>query len=185
MGEVRFRVKLLQAARLAGKHKTTILRAIQSGRLSATEGPDGHRRIDVAELHRVYGPLRTDAVQTAARIPTQPDTPPDATGADTVALLAELRNQIARLEADKAALRTDLDAERDERRRLVAIVERLLLTDQRSAPATPAPETTETAAPTTPRRRRVRPIPAPAPAAAPAAGFQPVVDAVTTWWRGR
>src|SRR5215203_938504 len=47
---------LRQAAQEAGTSKSTILRAIQSGRLSATRTDDGGYSIDPAELFRVYPP---------------------------------------------------------------------------------------------------------------------------------
>src|SRR3954469_14369338 len=47
---------LRQAAQEAGTSKSTILRAIQSGRLSATRTDDGGYSIEPAELFRVYPP---------------------------------------------------------------------------------------------------------------------------------
>src|SRR3954471_14375976 len=49
-------VGLREAARQAGVNKTTILRAIQSGRLSAQKSEGGGYVIDPAELFRVYPP---------------------------------------------------------------------------------------------------------------------------------
>ena len=42
------------AAKLTGLNRTTVLRAIKSGRLSAARQDDGSYRIDPAELERVY-----------------------------------------------------------------------------------------------------------------------------------
>ena len=66
---------LRQAAQEAGTSKSTILRAIQSGRLSATRTDEGGYSIDPAELFRVYppksvasyehGPLRARAREEA------------------------------------------------------------------------------------------------------------------------
>ena len=50
-------VSISEAARLAGKHRTTIQRHIKSGKLSATQDLDGNPAVDVAELSRVYGNL--------------------------------------------------------------------------------------------------------------------------------
>ena len=47
-------VTLSEAARLTGLGKTTLARAIKSGRLSATRTEFGSYAIDPAELHRVY-----------------------------------------------------------------------------------------------------------------------------------
>src|SRR3954451_11852087 len=46
------------AAKLTGKDRSTILHAIEAGRLSATKDERGHYLIDPAELERVYGSLR-------------------------------------------------------------------------------------------------------------------------------
>jgi hypothetical protein len=63
-------VGLTDAARMTGKDQSTITRACQSGRLSFTKDESGNRMFDLAELERVYGPLRkpeeqTDPVPTA------------------------------------------------------------------------------------------------------------------------
>jgi hypothetical protein len=52
---------LAQAAKAAGKSKPTLLRAIRSGRLSATRHADGTYAIDPAELIRAF-PLLPGAV---------------------------------------------------------------------------------------------------------------------------
>jgi IS30 family transposase len=43
-----------QAAKATGKAKSTILRAIKNGTLSASKGAKGSYQIDPAELHRVF-----------------------------------------------------------------------------------------------------------------------------------
>src|SRR5215211_1790658 len=50
------KLSLRDAAAQAGVSKTTILRAIRSGRLSAPRNDDGGYAIDPAELFRVYPP---------------------------------------------------------------------------------------------------------------------------------
>lgn len=42
------------AAKATGKAKSTILRAIKSGTISARKAPDGSYEIDPSELHRVF-----------------------------------------------------------------------------------------------------------------------------------
>jgi len=44
------------AAKAVGKTKSTITKAIASGKLSAVKNDNGAWEIDVAELHRVYPP---------------------------------------------------------------------------------------------------------------------------------
>lgn len=154
MAEVRFRVRITQAARLAGVHKTTILRALKSGKLSATEGHDGARRIDIAELERVYGQLRTGAAPVAEAVARTGALP-----SENVELVAELRRQIEELrrdfEAREAKLERELEAERTERRELVQVVAKLRL-EHHPAPATPR-------APRPRRQEKPAPDPAPAP----------------------
>jgi hypothetical protein len=48
-------VGLRQAARMTGRNQSTVHRAMQTGRLSFTINEAGERRIDVAELERVFG----------------------------------------------------------------------------------------------------------------------------------
>ena len=49
-------ISLSTAAHAAGVNRTTILRAIKSGKVSATKNEHGEWQIDPAELHRVYPP---------------------------------------------------------------------------------------------------------------------------------
>ena len=49
-----------EAARLAGKNRATIARHIKQGRLTATRDGNGNITIDMAELMRVYGELKSD-----------------------------------------------------------------------------------------------------------------------------
>ena len=45
---------LSEAAKATGKNKTTIQRAIKSGKISANRHEDGSYSIDASELHRVF-----------------------------------------------------------------------------------------------------------------------------------
>ncbi|SFG83954.1 hypothetical protein [Jannaschia rubra] len=58
-----------EAAKATGKAKSTILRAIKNGTVSASKGPKGSYQIDPAELHRVFEP--NDA-QNVLKNVTQP-----------------------------------------------------------------------------------------------------------------
>lgn len=88
-------LSLTQAAKIAGKSKSTINRAIKSGKLSATRHDDGSYSIDGAELARVF-PIGTPSGSewVSAAPPTE---------------LA----RTATLEAENAALRAALDRERE------------------------------------------------------------------------
>lgn len=56
------RYTLGQAAKAVGKSKTTLHRAIKSGKISAARLEDGSYSIDPSELHRVFPPV-TDVKQ--------------------------------------------------------------------------------------------------------------------------
>lgn len=123
-----------EAAKATGKNIATITRAIKSGKISASKDASGAWRIEPSELHRVFPALaqvlRNSEMQQDA-IPTQ-----DQESSSTKALeeeLAVLRERVRsqdQLLADRADqiadLRTRLDREGEERRKLAAI-----LTDQR------------------------------------------------------
>lgn len=48
---------LSEAAKATGKNKSTIQRAIKSGKISATKGERGAYEIAPSELHRVFSPI--------------------------------------------------------------------------------------------------------------------------------
>ena len=70
---------LRQAAELTGKSKSTLTRAIKSGRLSASRSGEGMYAIDPAELARAYPFLeKTDAQHDARHgAPRNDETEPD------------------------------------------------------------------------------------------------------------
>ena len=134
-------LSLREAAQQTGTSKSTILRAIQSGRLSAARTDDGGYAIDPAELFRVYQPRPdTGADQSADAKSGQA-----ATAAATEAA-TELRIRNAQLEAGFNALKAILGAEkkhmeeiREDRDRWAAQAERLAL----PAPQPPRPGQTK------------------------------------------
>lgn len=98
------KLSLRQAAEQSGVSKSTILRAIQKGRLSAARTDDGGYAIDPAEVHRVYGNRSTQRSDTDAM---GQDAPADATSA--------LRAEIDGLKAQLALMREQLDDVKDQR----------------------------------------------------------------------
>lgn len=109
---------LTEAATATGKSKSTILRSIRAGRISANRDElSGDWRVQPAELHRLYPALVRDASD---------DTPRNGHDADE---LTKWRALAIEREDTIRDLRARLDAEAEERRRLTA-----LLTDQRTAP---------------------------------------------------
>ena len=61
-----------QASRETGVHKSTISRAIQDGRLSASHNEQGHYQIDPAELFRVFDPISGATSGNSESNPAQP-----------------------------------------------------------------------------------------------------------------
>ncbi len=108
---------LAQAAEATGLNRSTILRAIKSGKISGTRDSQRAWSVEPVELHRVF-PL-AEAKPKALPQHAQADSHADA-------LVAELRTQLAELRTDRdrqlAELRTDRDRWRD-------MAERLSLTD--------------------------------------------------------
>jgi hypothetical protein len=51
------------AAAAVGRNKTAILRAIKAGKISVAKDENGEWRIDPAELHRIYPPLRSASMR--------------------------------------------------------------------------------------------------------------------------
>jgi len=127
-------LSLRQAAKEAGVAKTTLIRALRSGRLSAQKNDLGDWAIDPAELHRVF-PLRAQDQGDPGSAPVvldhdaSPSGPP-ATSLDRERLAAleaqvqALKELIQRLDQDKR----DLKEERD---RWAAQAERLALAPPR------------------------------------------------------
>jgi hypothetical protein len=119
------------AAKATGKSKTTLHRAIKSGRISASKAEDGSYSIEPAELHRVF---------------------PAVTAATPHVLLP--RNEEEQLSNTLAALRTQLEIQEKERDRERTLLQETiadlredrdkwrqqatsLLTNQRSEPPAP------------------------------------------------
>jgi hypothetical protein len=113
-GAQRMSYTLATAAAACGVNKSTILRAIKAGKVSAVRDEHGQWQVEPAELHRVYPPVatpRTDA--------TQRYVPADAAAlalADQRAALAEGR--LAELKEMLADMQRDRDAWRDQAQRL-------------------------------------------------------------------
>ncbi len=121
---------LREAAQQAGTSKSTILRAIQAGRLSAARNDDGGYAIDPAELFRVYAPKPADVAMNRNGDRSAGQDAPGHWPAEIV----EIRIRNARLESEGESLRTILDAEkrradelRHDRDRWAAQAERLAI----------------------------------------------------------
>jgi thioesterase domain-containing protein len=125
-----------QAAKAAGVSTATITRAIEKGRISAQKNERGAWQIDPAELHRAFAMKSpgTPPLQRHATPRNAEELQRDLELAAEKLLSAQTLND--RLQDEVRDLRTRLDGEAEERRRLVAIV-----TDQRSQSAASTPRT--------------------------------------------
>lgn len=121
---------LRTAAQQSGVSKSTILRAVKAGRLSATRTDDGGYNIEPAELFRVYPPQQAERSSTDAMGQGAPATSdagaPGATAATLAAEIAGLREILRRADAAADELRQDRD-----RWRSMAENQQRLLADQR------------------------------------------------------
>jgi len=98
------KLSLRQAAQQAGVSKSTILRAVQKGRLSADRTDKGGYSIDPAEVERVYGDR--SAQQSSNGVKGQ-----GATGDETAVLQAQLDG----LKTQVDMMREQLDDLREQR----------------------------------------------------------------------
>jgi hypothetical protein len=121
-------LSLAEAAKHCGVNRSTILRAVKSGKVSGTRNDDGSWSVEASELFRVFEPK---ADTSAAPQAAQPDAAIDA-------LVGELRAVIA-------DLRRDRDAWREQAERLALITS---APPKASSDATPQPEQAGTAVPT-------------------------------------
>jgi hypothetical protein len=149
---------LREAAAAAGKGKPAILKAIQSGKISAQKDEFGAWQIEPAELHRVYPPVsRETASELGSKEPEE--TIGNRNGnrllEQEIQFLREKLTDLQQMKDDERRnlserveeLRRDRDDLRDERDRLLKVIEEQassmrLLTDRR-AEASPAPIQTQ------------------------------------------
>lgn len=109
-------LSLSQAAKLTSKSKSTINRAIKTGKLSATRHEDGSYSIDPAELSRAFDMERPEGAKRRAAEPDE----------------TRLVERIAALEAmlsREREISADLKEDRDRWRQQATA----LLTDQRAS----------------------------------------------------
>jgi hypothetical protein len=111
-------VGIAEAARMAGVAQSTLHRAMRAGRLAFTKDEVGLRRIDVAELERVYGKLgEVNGALPHIEVRTDARKITHSGEIDALhALLDERERTIARQDEAIRDLRTRLDLEAAERR---------------------------------------------------------------------
>jgi excisionase family DNA binding protein len=111
---------LSNAAAACGVYKSTVLRSIKAGRLTATKDGLGQWRIEPAELHRVYPPAQRNSEESNA-----------VRHGAAEALRAALAEERV------ADLKATLDDVRSQRDKWQQQAERLALTDARARQLTP------------------------------------------------
>lgn len=115
-----------KAAKEAGVSLPTISRAIKSGKMSAEKLEGGGFLVDTSELFRVFPPVTPQSNDTPAMLGTET---PNESG--VLRLEVEmLREMLEQERGTVADLRSRLDAEAEERRKLT-----LILTNQSARPA--------------------------------------------------
>ena len=126
---------LSDAAEATGKNKTTIQRAIKSGKISAHKGASGAYEIDPAELHRVFPPAVTQrgAQHNKGNDTQQPDA---ALKSNALTRISELEKELAVAQSRTMSLEEQRqqmsETIEDLRRRLDRSEDRIMtLTDQR------------------------------------------------------
>lgn len=150
---------LREAANAVGMQKPAILKAIQSGKISAQKDAHGQWQIEPAELHRVYPPVSKGTTSEPASR-NQQETIGNSNGNSLlekeIQFLREKLSDLQRMKDDERRdlseriedLRRDRDDLRGERDRLLKVIEEQAgsvrqLTDQRAkaeaAPPEPAP----------------------------------------------
>ena len=108
---------LADAAKATGKNKTTIQRAIKSGKISGVKGASGAYEIDPAELHRVFPPTtaQRDAQQAASNDTQRP----------TVAWETSRLERIAELERELAVAQSRSISLEEQRQQMNETIEDL------------------------------------------------------------
>lgn len=138
-------ISVQHAAEMSGKSRDTINQATNNGTLSFTKNARGHKRIAIAELERVYGPLK----KIDETDPTKPDVGkrPAVSDPDVREELIRIRERLEHREEINETLRLERERERrqllDEIESLRASLEKaqeqqskalLLITDQSRGP---------------------------------------------------
>jgi hypothetical protein len=124
-------IGLSEAAKLTGRNQSTIHRAMKAGRISYAINETGERRVDVAELERVFG-IKSHGNSAMPGNDAAALQSNDTQAGELAALqrlLDERERTIADLRESIREHRDDLRRAAEERRMLLA-----MLTDQRARP---------------------------------------------------
>lgn len=130
---------LSEAAKATGKSKSTILRAVKSGKVTAQKDEHGQYQITPDELHRVYPVASGEAVREPHYdAPRNTHATPDEAAEISILqtkleaaqqTISDRDRELSHRDRTIEDLRDRLDREGEERRKLTA-----MLTDQRQPP---------------------------------------------------
>jgi len=113
-------VSISEAAKLVGRDRKTLYRAVAEGRLSVSQNTTGARQVDISELARVFGEFPV-ARHRGSTMAMPQDKTPNATD-----VTASLKAKIAALEAENTQLRErieDKDKHIEDMRNTVRLLE--------------------------------------------------------------
>ena len=114
-----------QAIQVANVSRSTIYRYAQEGRISVVRLPNGKRGIDVAELERVFGPLKKS--DTSQNIPIK-----QVRTAKTQGDVFQERDEVVKLLHQQVELlERELTSAKEEKARLLGLLEQRLLESPR------------------------------------------------------
>ena len=125
-------LSLRAAAEMAGTSKSSIFRAIRSGRLSATRSDDGSFEIDLSELMRAFPPQASRPERAGHASPGQSETP------DLTLRNASLEGEVKTLSTEIRLLREAVDRLERDRDRWHAQAERLALAPPQAVATQPS-----------------------------------------------
>ena len=97
------KISITEALKLVDVSKTTLYRDLKENKLSSTTDAKGKKVIDIAELERFYGQLKSPSVNGAGHNGTVDESP---------AVIAVLEDQVA-------VLKSQLECEREEKLKLI------------------------------------------------------------------
>lgn len=121
------KVSVLKAADLSGKSKATIMRAMNSGRLSFEINETGEKVIDTSELERVYGPYRPKAASESEAIIRA-----ELQRAQDMLEVERIKMRVRGLEDQLHLTQSQLDDMREQRDQWQKQAQQILITNQMS-----------------------------------------------------
>src|SRR5262249_41661737 len=120
--------RLAEAAAACNLNRSTVRRAIKTGKVSATKDVHGQWHIEPGELHRVYPPRTEAGIDERIR-----------TYISEIALLRERIEELKTLTDEYRVWVRDLSEQRDRADARAAELDKRLLACQPSVPASPPP----------------------------------------------